>query len=92
MVENGLGLTSQNMASVKMMPGNQIKIVTSQRSSVETLKYDIAHQVESVWRLAGATATHGDGYPGWKPNVNSEILKIAEKQYTVLFGGEAHEN
>jgi len=86
----GLVETSTNMASVKMMPGNQIKIVTSQRSSVETLKYDIAHQVESVWRLAGATATHGDGYPGWKPNVNSEILKIAEKQYTVLFGGEAH--
>ena len=61
----GLVETSTNLASVKMLEGSVIKIVTSQRSSVESAKYDIAHQVESVFRLAGckfrtATASAGN--------------------------------
>ena len=31
---------------------------------------------------------HGDGYPGWKPNTNSEILKITQKSYKKLFSQE----
>ena len=81
--------TSTNLASVKMKPNNTIQITTSQRSSVESSKSDIAHQVESVFLLGGATATHGDGYPGWKPNLNSSILKIAQKAYQDLFNAES---
>ena len=86
----GLVETSTNLASIKMLPDQKILITTSQRSSVNSSKYDIAHQVESVFLLAGATVTHGDGYPGWKPNVNSEILKVAEKTYTDLFSKKAN--
>ncbi|MDD3078611.1 MAG: aminoacyl-histidine dipeptidase [Paludibacter sp.] len=85
----GLVETSTNLASVKMQSGYKILITTSQRSSVETAKYDIAHQVESVFLLAGAQVTHGDGYPGWKPNLKSEILDIAKTKYTELFEKEA---
>ena len=81
--------TSTNLASVKMKPDNQILITTSQRSSVESAKYDIANQVETVFLLAGAKVTHGDGYPGWKPNIKSDILKIAEASYTKLFHEKA---
>ena len=81
----GLVETSTNLASVKMMPGNEILITTSQRSSVESRKYDIAHQVEAVFQLAGATVTHGDGYPGWAPNIESEILQVATSAYETLF-------
>lgn len=81
----GLVETSTNLASVKMIEDNTVKIVTSQRSSVESAKYDIAHQVEAVFRLAGCKVTHGDGYPGWKPNLNSKVLKVAEKSYEKLF-------
>ena len=81
----GLVETSTNLASVKMLEGNVVKIVTSQRSSVESAKYDIAHQVEAVLKLAGCKVTHGDGYPGWKPNLNSDVLKVAEKSYEKLF-------
>jgi len=81
----GLVETSTNLASVKMKPNAEILITTSQRSSVEASKYDIANQVESVFLLAGAEVTHGDGYPGWKPNINSNILKIAENSYSQLF-------
>ncbi|HRZ96113.1 MAG TPA: aminoacyl-histidine dipeptidase [Paludibacter sp.] len=85
----GLVETSTNLASVKMQPDTKILITTSQRSSVETSKHDIAHQVESVFRLAGAVVTHGDGYPGWKPNVKSDMLKIAEESFTRLFNEKA---
>lgn len=81
----GLVETSTNLASVKMKEGEQIVITTSQRSSVESAKYDLAHQVEAVLRLAGCKVTHGDGYPGWKPNLNSDVLKVAEKSYEKLF-------
>ena len=86
----GLVETSTNLASVKMLAEHKILITTSQRSSVETSKHDIAHQVESVFLLAGAEVTHGDGYPGWKPNVKSEILKKAEDTFTKLFNEKAH--
>lgn len=86
----GLVETSTNLASVKMQANHKILITTSQRSSVETSKHDIAHQVESVFLLAGAEVTHGDGYPGWKPNVKSEILKKAEDTFTKLFNEKAH--
>ncbi|MFV0392743.1 MAG: aminoacyl-histidine dipeptidase [Paludibacteraceae bacterium] len=78
--------TSTNLASVKMTENDTIKIVTSQRSSVESTKYDLAHQVEAVLKLAGCKVTHGDGYPGWKPNLDSQILKVAEQSYEKLFG------
>ena len=80
--------TSTNLASVKMKEGNTILITTSQRSSVESSKYDIMQQVESVFALAGATITHGDGYPGWKPNLKSDVLKTAQSSYKKLFGKE----
>ncbi len=86
----GLVETSTNLASVKMFDEfDSVKIVTSQRSSVESAKFDIAHQVESVFRLAGCKVTHGDGYPGWKPNLKSDILKVAEKTYEKLFSEKA---
>jgi len=80
--------TSTNLASVKMQDNQTILITTSQRSSVESSKYDVANQVESVFSLLGAIVTHGDGYPGWKPNLNSGILEVAKSSYIKLFGQE----
>jgi dipeptidase D len=85
----GLVETSTNLASVKTIDKNKVQIVTSQRSSVESAKYDIMRQVETVFLLMGADVSHGDGYPGWKPNLNSEILKAAEESYLKLFGKKA---
>ncbi len=82
----GLVETSTNLAAVKMTDGNKIKVTTSQRSSVESRKYDIADQVEAVFQLAGAKVDHSDGYPGWAPNMKSPIMKIAADAYEELFG------
>ena len=82
----GLVETSTNLASVKMLPDSKILITTSQRSSVESRKIDIARQLEALFLLAGANVTHGDGYPGWAPNMNSTIMKIASDAYEELYG------
>lgn len=90
----GLVETSTNLASIKITNNTNntnnkiITVTTSQRSSVESLKYDIANQVQSVFTLAGAFATHGDGYPGWKPNLNSELLNLTQKAYKNLFNAD----
>lgn len=82
----GLVETSTNLASVKMKGENQILVTTSQRSSVESRKWDIARQVEALFRLAGAEVSHGDGYPGWAPNMYSPIMHIASDAYEELYG------
>lgn len=81
----GLVETSTNLASVKMGSDNTVVVTTSQRSSVESRKWDIANQVEAVFTLAGATVTHGEGYPGWKPNMKSPIMEIARDAYKELY-------
>lgn len=82
----GLVETSTNLAAVKMEGDNKIKITTSQRSSVESRKDDIASQVEAHFELAGAEVTHSDGYPGWAPNMDSTVMKLSAEAYEELFG------
>lgn len=78
--------TSTNLASVKMKEDNKIVVTTSQRSSVDSRKWDIANQVEALFLLAGATVEHGEGYPGWQPNMKSPIMEMARDAYKELYG------
>ncbi len=78
--------TSTNLASAKFTENNTVTIITTQRSSVNSAKYDAGDMVESCLRLAGAEVVHSDGYPGWKPNLTSEILRITRDSYLRLFG------
>jgi dipeptidase D len=80
--------TSTNLASAKFIDDKKIKIVTTQRSSIELSKHEAAAEVGSCLEIAGAVVTHSDGYPGWKPDLTSEILKITRKSYKNLFGKE----
>ncbi|NOU61729.1 aminoacyl-histidine dipeptidase [Marinifilum caeruleilacunae] len=84
----GMVETSTNLASVKFVDGNKILITTSQRSDVDSEKYNIAQMVGSALTLAGANIEHTDGYPGWAPNPNSEILTVAVDSYKRLFDKE----
>ncbi|MCB2221816.1 MAG: aminoacyl-histidine dipeptidase [Bacteroidetes bacterium] len=76
--------TSTNLASIKFEK-DRILVTTSQRSSVESAKRDIANMVASVFNLAEAEVKHSDGYPGWTPNPHSEIVEITRQEYTRLF-------
>ena len=85
----GIVETSTNLAAIKMTGNDSILITTSQRSSVESSKKDIARTVESVFALAGAEVEHSEGYPGWKPNPKSPIANIVASTYEKLFGKKA---
>jgi len=80
----GLVETSTMLATVTM-DGDNITIGTSQRSSVESEKADIVATVGAVLRLAGFEVVQGDGYPGWKPNMESSALKFVKQSFNELF-------
>jgi len=83
----GLVETSTNLATIST-DGGKLNISTSQRSSVESAKDYIAASVKSSFVLAGGKVTEGDGYPGWKPDMDSAILKTSKKVFKDLFKKE----
>lgn len=85
----GLVETSTNLASIKMKDERKVVIGTSQRSSLESAKNAVADQVAATFFLAGANVEHGEGYPGWAPNPQSKILKVAQDTYRDLFHKDA---
>lgn len=84
----GMVETSTNLASVKLKGEKTVIVTTSQRSDVASEKMNIAHMVASVFKLANAEVVHGEGYPGWTPDPDSAILKIAVESYKKLFAKE----
>ncbi len=85
----GLVETSSNLASVRMVNDGMITVTTSQRSSIESARDDVSDAVRAAFELGGASVNTKGHYPGWKPNMNSQIMKIACDEYSRLFGGEA---
>ena len=83
----GLVETSTNVA-VLTTEGDAVSLVTSQRSSVASEKAEIAQTVRAIFELGGATVSQGEGYPGWKPNTTSPLLKKALAVYASLYGRE----
>ncbi len=81
----GLVETSTNLAIIETGK-SAVAIYTSQRSSVASEIEEAAQMVRSVFELAGAKASGSDGYPGWKPDMASPILKLSRETYQSLFG------
>lgn len=81
----GLVETSTNLASVKSENG-KIFVQCLLRSSVDSAKEDLTQMVESVFLLAGAEVSFSGSYPGWKPNMNSNILKTMLSVYEKMHG------
>lgn len=81
----GLVETSNNLAVVTT-EGTQVTVVTSSRSSVMPSLRATLQQVEAVFRLAGAQVEVHDGYPGWKPNPESPVLKTSMAIFQREFG------
>ncbi|WP_271405252.1 aminoacyl-histidine dipeptidase [Tenacibaculum soleae] len=85
----GLVETSNNIARIIVKDG-AIKIGCLTRSSSETNKWDLANSLRAVFELAGFDVEFSGSYPGWLPNVNSEILKTVSKLYEELHGEKAN--
>ncbi len=72
--------TSNNVARVIVKEG-EILVGCLTRSSVETSKFDLANALRSTFELSGCEVNLAGSYPGWTPNVNSEILDLLVKIY-----------
>ena len=83
----GLVETSTNVAIIRTEKG-KITLTTSQRSSVASEIDEILQTHASIFEMGGAKPAHTEGYPGWKPNLESPILKLAKSTYKSLYGKE----
>nr|WP_321450532.1 aminoacyl-histidine dipeptidase [uncultured Carboxylicivirga sp.] len=81
----GLVETSTNLAVVTSSNGI-IEAKFLIRSSVDTAKEEVESTIESTFRLAGADISFGGQYPGWKPNMDSPILKTMQSVYQAKWG------
>ena len=86
---DGLVETSNNIARIKVNNG-QIYIGCLTRSSSETSKYDLANSLRAAFELAGFEVSYSGAYPGWQPNINSEILKLLDVIYLNQHQEKAH--
>jgi dipeptidase D len=81
----GLVETSLNLAIVKSH-NKEVEVKALIRSSVDTAKEDVESTLESIFLLAGAHVWFDGQYPGWKPNMDSEILKTMQSVYQKKWG------
>ncbi len=86
---DGLVETSNNIARVIVKDGAS-KIGCLTRSSSESNKLDLANSLKSAFELAGFDVEFSGEYPGWQPNVNSEILEVVSNLYEKLHGEKAN--
>jgi len=81
----GLVETSTNLAIIRSEKGT-FTINCLLRSSVDSAKADLGEMVKSTFELAGAEVRLEGEYPGWKPNMDSAILKSMQNVYQSLYG------
>ncbi|RMD98034.1 MAG: aminoacyl-histidine dipeptidase [Calditrichaeota bacterium] len=79
--------TSTNLATANS-ENDPCIITMSSRSSVASALTALRQRIRATASLAGAEVEEGDGYPGWKPNMNSNLLKIMKKVHKEVIGHE----
>lgn len=83
----GLVESSTNLAVVAEEDA-RLRILMSSRSSVMTALAAIRRRLRAFAAIAGAEANEKDGYPGWKPDVSSELLAVMREVYAGVTGKE----
>jgi dipeptidase D len=81
----GLVQTSTNLAIVSTGE-DYVEIETSQRSSIEASKLSAARMVSTVFRMAGFEPAPVGGYPGWKPEPGSDIVRAVKAAHQEILG------
>jgi dipeptidase D len=71
----GLVETSTNLATAHVNDG-KLEICMSTRSSVASALEALRGKVRAAAELAGAAADEHAGYPGWEPDMESELLRV----------------
>ncbi|MRI34346.1 cytosol nonspecific dipeptidase [Endozoicomonas sp. OPT23] len=80
----GVVETSNNLAIVTIKSG-QFSAENMVRSLVDSAREDHAEAIASLYRLAGVEVVKDGAYPGWKPNTDSDILKVMSSLHEEMF-------
>lgn len=83
----GLVETSNNVASVKMN-GNKVNVVCSTRSSVAAALESQRERIAVIGTMCHAEISQHEAYPGWQPNLDSQVLKLTKEVYKNRYGEE----
>ncbi|MGY0041614.1 M20/M25/M40 family metallo-hydrolase [Pedobacter sp. NJ-S-72] len=78
---------SSNLARVIVKDG-QFITQSLQRSSVESTKTDVSNAIRASFENMGCEVEQAGDYPGWKPNPDSDILRLMTGLYQTAFGKE----
>jgi len=81
----GLVETSNNLAIASVKEG-EFQAYNLTRSSVDSAKEATAWKIAAVFQLIDAEVKLSGEYPGWKPNMDSPILKTCQEVYNKNFG------
>ncbi|MBN2056084.1 aminoacyl-histidine dipeptidase [bacterium] len=84
---DGLVETSTNLGVIGI-EGDKFVISMLNRSAVDSMIDVVKAQIRTIARLAGASVEEPRGYPGWKPNKDSFLLKKASAVYQEIHGRE----
>lgn len=81
----GLVQTSTNMGLVETKDG-AVEVNFLTRSSIDASKHALAARIAAAAGVAGFEATHSGGYPGWKPEPGSKVVKLVDEVHRELTG------
>ena len=81
----GLVQTSTNLATVSTKD-DEVEIATTQRSAIESSKLAAGRMVSTLFRMAHFEVEHSGGYPGWKPEPNSDIVRKSKAVHQEILG------
>lgn len=81
----GLVETSTNMARVRTEK-DALTILNASRSAVRSSVNGVIDTIVAVGEAAGAEVVASEGYPGWQPNMDSELLAIGKKVWEKEYG------
>ncbi|MCP4726182.1 MAG: aminoacyl-histidine dipeptidase [bacterium] len=85
--DTGGVLASINLAVLEISDSNAA-IQMNTRSSDVNEKEEAFNAVKNICDGFGCSAVKGDDYPGWRPDINSELLKVTADKFTELRGSK----
>jgi dipeptidase D len=79
--------TSTNIGTVETT-GDTVKIVLLTRSAVTSSLAMVKERIRTIAGFVGAAVEEPQGYPGWKPNMDSRLLHVGKEVHRKMFGGD----